>query len=129
MFLGFTMVIILMFMLTLSDVHITFDRNIFTGIFGWMNPQSDRLPLELTMVILCNLFGAMGFVRAMQHFDNLVISVAALLEPTVAELTAVALGGGVLPGTMGWVGNAMVVFGTFAAVYSSASGGKSGGGQ
>jgi drug/metabolite transporter (DMT)-like permease len=128
MFLGSTMILIFMFTLSTS-IHITFDRNLVTGIWGWMNPQSDRLPLELTMVVMCNLFGAMGYVRAMQYFDNLVISVAALLEPAVAELTAVALGVGVLPGTMGWAGNAMVAFGTFAVVYPSVSSGKGGGGH
>jgi len=38
--------------------------------------------LELIMVVLCNLFGAMGYVRAMHFFDNLVISVAALMVST-----------------------------------------------
>ena len=84
----------------------------------------DRLPLELTMVILCNMLGAMGYVRAMQLFDNLIISVAALLEPVVADLTTAALGVGVFPGTMGWIGNAFVAMGTFAVVYPSASSGK-----
>ena len=53
----------------------------------------------------------------MHYFSNLVISVATLMEPVVAELTAVALGVGVLPGWMGWIGNGLVIVGTLAVVY------------
>jgi drug/metabolite transporter (DMT)-like permease len=59
----------------------------------------------------------MGFVRAMQYFDNIIISVATLLEPMLATLIAVALGVGELPGTMGWIGNGLVAIGTLAVVY------------
>jgi hypothetical protein len=73
------------------------------------------------MVLACNLIGAMGYVKAMHYFDTLVISVAALLEPIVAELTAFALGVGFLPGLMGWIGNGMVLLGTVAVVLPTAS--------
>jgi hypothetical protein len=53
----------------------------------------------------------------MHYFSNLVISVATLLEPVVAELTAVFLGVGNLPGGMGWLGNGLVIVGTLAVVY------------
>jgi drug/metabolite transporter (DMT)-like permease len=59
----------------------------------------------------------MAFVRAMQYFDNIIISVATLLEPMLATLIAVALGVGELPGTMGWIGNGLVAIGTLAVVY------------
>lgn len=132
MFCGSTMILFCMSVYTLSassTFHITIDRNVTTGIWGWMNFQFDRLPLELTMVILCNIFGAMGYVRAMQYFDNLIIAVATLLEPVIATLAAVLLNVGVLPGTLGWTGNAMVALGTFAVVYPSASSGKGGDGH
>jgi NADH:ubiquinone oxidoreductase subunit 4 (subunit M) len=61
----------------------------------------------------------MGFVRAMQYFDNIIISVATLLEPIAATLIAFALGVGGLPGTMGWIGNGLVAVGTLAVVYPS----------
>jgi len=127
MFFGSTMLLIFLFVFT--NIEMTVDRNVTTGIWGWMNLESDRLPLELTMVILCNLFGAMGYIRAMQYFDNLVIAVAALLEPAVAALLAAAVGVANLPGAMGWIGNALVFAGTFAVVYPSASSGKGGGGH
>eukprot|EP00977_Amphora_coffeiformis_P028849 scaffold37478_cov176-Amphora_coffeaeformis.AAC.5 len=55
MFLGSTMLLIFMFVFT--NIEMTVDRDLATGIWGWMNVQPDRLPLELTMVVLCNLFG------------------------------------------------------------------------
>lgn len=93
------------------------DRDPNTGVFGWTAFEQDRLPLELFMVVICNLFGAMGYVRAMHYFDNLVISVAALMEPVVAEFLAFTFGVGFLPGWLGWLGNFLVVCGTFAVVY------------
>jgi drug/metabolite transporter (DMT)-like permease len=96
---------------------VTFDRNESTGFFGWTNMDADRLPLEIAMVLWCNFFGTLGYVRAMQFFDNLVICVAALMEPAVAELLAFVIGVGFLPGWKGWLGNALVAAGTFAVVY------------
>ena len=96
---------------------ITFDRHIDHGVFGWLHWDVDRLPVELIMVISCNILGAMGYVRCMHYFSNVVIAVATLLEPVVAEITAVLLGVGVLPGWMGWLGNALVLFGTLTVVY------------
>lgn len=65
------------------------------------------------------MFGALGYVRAMQYFDNLVISVAALMEPVVAEFLALLLGVGSLPGFLGWAGNALVAVGTFCVIAPS----------
>jgi len=97
---------------------LSFDRNRGTGAFGWLNvDEPDRFPLELVMVLVCNLFGTTGYVRAMHYFDNLVISVAALCEPVVAEFLAFGLGVGFLPGWKGWMGNALVACGTYAVVY------------
>jgi drug/metabolite transporter (DMT)-like permease len=96
---------------------VTFDRNESTGVFGWLNMDTDRLPLEIAMVLWCNFFGSLGYVRAMQFFDNMVICVAALMEPVVAELLAFVIGVGFLPGWKGWLGNGLVAAGTFAVVY------------
>lgn len=70
--------------LWISGEVFTFDRDISTGLWGWMNLRSDRLPLELWMVCICNLMGAMGYVRSMQYFDNLIIAVATLMEPGIS---------------------------------------------
>ena len=68
------------------------------------------------MVIVCNLIGAMGYLRSMQYFDNLAISVATLMEPVVASCMAVVVGVGSLPGAIGWIGNLMVAAGTVAVI-------------
>jgi hypothetical protein len=65
------------------------------------------------------MLGAVGYVRAMQYFDNLLISVAALMEPVVALFTAFCFGVGVLPGYKGWLGNILVAVGTFAVIAPS----------
>jgi drug/metabolite transporter (DMT)-like permease len=114
MFCGSFMVIIVVVLVLQEPV--TFDMNINHGVFGWLNLRRDRLPLELLTVLLCNLLGTLGYVRAMQYFDNLVISVAGLMEPVVACLFLAAFGG-MLPGPMGWLGNALVVVGTVAVVH------------
>lgn len=109
----------------LKGEDVSFSRDINTGIWGWMNMRADRLPLEIAMVVVCNFLGAMGYVRAFKYFDNLVISVAALMEPVVATFIAFALHVGVLPGAMGWIGNLLVATGTLAVVYPTV---KKGGG-
>jgi len=64
-----------------------------------------------------NIFGAFGLVVSMQYFDSLVIAVAGLMQPVVAEFLAFFIGVGLLPGVLGWIGNALVASGTFAVVY------------
>jgi drug/metabolite transporter (DMT)-like permease len=39
------------------------------------------------------------------------------MEPVVAELLAFVIGVGFLPGWKGWLGNGLVIAGTFAVVY------------
>jgi drug/metabolite transporter (DMT)-like permease len=106
----------------LTKLPYSFDRDVNTGFFGWMNTsQFDRLPLELITVVVCNLMGTMGYVRAMKDFDNLIISVAALMEPVVATFIAYGLHVGSLPGVFGWIGNFLVALGTFGVVYPTAT--------
>ena len=84
--------------------------------------DSDRLPLEFIIVVMCNFCGSLGYVRAMQYFDNLVICTASLMEPVIAEFTAFLFGVGFLPGWKGWLGNALVAGGNFAVVYQPSRG-------
>jgi drug/metabolite transporter (DMT)-like permease len=114
----------LLFMTLILKEPVTWDRHVSTGVFGWLNIEPDRLPLEIVMVLVCNFFGSVGYIRAMQFFDNLVICVAALMEPVVAESLAFMLGVGFLPGWLGWLGNALVLTGTFAVVYQPQNGDK-----
>ena len=65
---------VLFFQVFILQEVVTFDRDVTHGILGFLVwERSDRLPLELTMVVICNLLGTMGYVRAMPHFDSLVI--------------------------------------------------------
>jgi len=100
----------------------TFDMNYRHGFWGFLMPVPHRLPLEFVIVIVCNLCGTMGYVRAMQYFDNLVISSAALMEPVTAEFLAFGFGVSGLPGIQGWIGNALVAGGTLAVIYQDGKG-------
>ena len=118
MFLIMTMgALFVLALMLLLEVNVSFDQQVDHGIFGWTNWRSDRLPLEIIMVIVCNIFGAMGYVRAFKYFDTLVISVATLMEPVAATFLAVWLSVGVMPGTKGWIGNLLVATGTLAVIY------------
>jgi drug/metabolite transporter (DMT)-like permease len=110
--------LVLTYML-LVDMPVTFNNDPYTGLFGWMNLEGYRLYVLMHIALICNVMGTMGFVRAMQYFDNIIIAVATLLEPMAATLIAFALGVGQLPSTMGWIGNGLVVIGTLAVVYAS----------
>jgi drug/metabolite transporter (DMT)-like permease len=108
------------------DVGVKFSMNDDLGLFGWLNFRPDRLLTEIWIVLVCNVMGTMGFLNAMQHFDNLIIAVATLMEPMVASLIAYALRVGDLPGLDGWIGNILVVVGTIGVVYPSIDSGGGG---
>jgi drug/metabolite transporter (DMT)-like permease len=110
--------LVLTYML-LVDMPVTFNNDPYTGLFGWMNLEGYRLYVLMHIALICNILGSMGFVRAMQYFDNIIIAVATLLEPMAATLIAFALGVGQLPSTMGWIGNGLVTIGTLTVVYAS----------
>lgn len=96
----------------------SWDRHVDHGVFGYFHTsQFDRLPLELMTVVICNVMGTMGYVRAFAHFSSVIIAVAALAEPVVASFTAVAMNVGVLPGMEGWIGNFLVAAGTLAVLW------------
>jgi drug/metabolite transporter (DMT)-like permease len=120
----FGSVIVLCFMAA-SGVPFQFSRDPYDGLFGWSSLEQHRILIALHIAIICNVIGTMGFVRAMQYFDNIIISVATLLEPMIATVIAFAVGVGELPGPLGWTGNFLVVLGTLGVVYPSASKGES----
>ena len=101
----------------LSSYNLEYNLNMYDGVFGWLNVN--RLPVMIYMVLVVNFVGTMGFVRAMEYFDNIVIAVATLMEPLLASLIAFACNAGLLPGSLGWLGNLLVVLGTLAVVYPS----------
>lgn len=119
-------VFVFMLMITASTITLScivvlgqdyeLSRDIHIGLWGFMNARYDRLPLEMFMVIVCNLIGSMGYLRSTKYFDNLVISVATLMEPVVASSLAYLMGVGLLPGFLGCVGNLFVAMGTVLVI-------------
>ena len=105
--------------LLLSGTLVTWDRHVHTGLWGWMTLEGDHLWILLHIALVCNLLGTMGFVRAMAFFDTIIIAVATLLEPMMASVIAYIFHVGLLPGWLGYLGNALVTMGTVAVVLSS----------
>jgi len=110
-------VLCLAFQILVVGETVTLDRNVNTGLFGFLSLEPDRLPLELVIVIICNCGGTLGYIRAMQFFGPLIISVAGLMEPVTAEILSFGFGVSLLPGWMGWLGNLLVACGTLAVVW------------
>jgi drug/metabolite transporter (DMT)-like permease len=118
-------VLVLSFLVMMVGIHeVTFDNDPYHGLFGWTAWRWDRLGVELWIVLVCNLVGTMGLVRGMAYFDSIIIAVATLLEPLLASIIAYSLKVGVLPDVWGWIGNAVVIMGTIAVVYPSATRGE-----
>ena len=88
------------------------------GIFGWMTPVQDRLPLELYMAIVCNIIGTTGYIAVMKYFDPVVISMVMLTEPVIAAFLGVLVGVDQLPGMQVWIGDAIVCTGSVLVIYS-----------
>ena len=98
---------------------VTFDLHPYTGLFGWLNLSSTRLPLELYIVFICNSLGQMGYVGVMKYFDPIVVSVVMLLEPIVASVLGVLIGVSPWPGLYTFIGGAAVLLGTLLVILSA----------
>jgi drug/metabolite transporter (DMT)-like permease len=125
MFLGSLMV--LAFLAISPHEEVSFDMDPFHGIFGGFNVSHHRLEVLAYLAIVVNIGGSMGMIRAMQHFDTIIIAVATLMEPLAASLIAFVCKAGLLPGPLGWLGNFLVVLGTLGVVYPSMGKTDSGG--
>lgn len=110
-----------------TGISFTFDNNPHTGLFGWCTMTGYHVFILLYIAVVCNIVGTMGFVRAMEYFENIIIAVATLLEPMTATLIAFAIGVGDLPGILGWIGNFLVAVGTLGVIYPSIKDGSGGG--
>ncbi|KAL7526637.1 hypothetical protein ACHAWF_001859, partial [Thalassiosira exigua] len=77
------------------------------GLFGWVNRQSDRLPLELYVAIVCNGVGTMGYVSIMLTHGCF-----------QATFIGVAVGVSSLPGWVTWVGDAVVMVGSLMVIWT-----------
>ena len=77
---------VLLYIAADQEEPLEFDMDLYAGAFGWLDLR--RLPYLIFLAVVCNMIGTMGFVRAMAHFDNVVIAVATLLEPLMASMIA-----------------------------------------
>ena len=50
--------------LLLSSPEISFSNDPFTGLFGWITFEGSHVFILLYVAFICNVFGIMGFVRA-----------------------------------------------------------------
>ncbi|KAL3924053.1 MAG: hypothetical protein SGILL_001284 [Bacillariaceae sp.] len=117
MFLGSLMV--LAYLAINPHEEVSIDMDPFHGIFGGFDITHGRLEVMAYLAIVVNVGGSMGMIRAMQHFETIIIAVATLMEPLAASLIAFVCKAGLLPGPLGWLGNFLVVFGTLCVVYPS----------
>ncbi len=116
---------VLIFIATSTEEGFEWNTNPYNGVFGGFSLFHGRIFVLLYLAVICNCIGTMGFVRSMEYFDNVIIAVATLMEPLLASLIAFVFHAGLLPGTLGWIGNALVVVGTLAVVYPSMGKGNS----
>jgi len=123
----FGSIIVLVVLAVNPHEELTFDMDPFHGVFGGFDFEYHRFEVLAYLAIVVNFGGSMGFIRAMQHFDTIVIAVGTLCEPLAASLIAFLCHAGLLPGPLGWLGNFLVVVGTLCVVYPSM--GKSDGGM
>ncbi|CAB9518416.1 Drug Metabolite Transporter (DMT) Superfamily [Seminavis robusta] len=107
--------------LYLIGEDITFDMHPVHGVFGWLNLQADRLPLELYMAVVCNCLGTTGYIAVMKYFDPIVPATVMLLEPVIGALLGAAAGTAPIPGLQTWLGNLVVAGGTFLVTYAGSS--------
>ena len=61
-------IFLLIFML-ISGEEISFGMHPSHGLFGWMSPAADRLPLEMYMAIVCNVIGT--YAIELNLFDDI----------------------------------------------------------
>ena len=64
MFLIFTVssLFLLVYIMAFSGQEYEFSFDPVIGLFGWINRQSDRLPLEIYIAVICNGVGTMGYI-------------------------------------------------------------------
>lgn len=117
MFVG-SLMVLLVLVVNPQEV-VTFDFDPYHGVLGGFSFIENRFWVLAYLAIVVNVGGSMGFIRAMKHFDTIIIAVGTLMEPLAASLIAFACRAGLLPGPLGWLGNFLVVAGTLSVVYPS----------
>lgn len=120
MFLIFTLasVILLVYIMVYSGQEYEFSFDPVIGVFGWLNLQADRLPLEIYVAVICNGIGTMGYVAIMKYFDPVVVTMVMLMEPIFAAFIGKWAGVSALPGWVTWAGDGVVTIGSILVISS-----------
>ena len=105
--------------LCVSGTEWSFSSHPNHGLYGWITPVPNRLPVELFLVIICNGLGATGYIAVMKYFDPLVVSVVMLMEPIIGAGLGLAAGISGLPGPWTIFGGSFVLLGTYFVIRSA----------
>ncbi|KDO20044.1 hypothetical protein SPRG_14192 [Saprolegnia parasitica CBS 223.65] len=89
------------------------------GLYGWMTPAANRLPVALYIVFVCDFIGTMGYVRGLYYFEPIVISMVMLLEPIIATVIGILAQVEAIPGLLTLGGGLLVLAGTALVILSS----------
>ncbi|TMW57305.1 hypothetical protein Poli38472_003230 [Pythium oligandrum] len=106
----------LLFTMLFMGEDISFSADMHNGLFGWINPVSDRLLIAFYLVFVCDLIGTMGYISVMKYFDPIVISVVCLLEPIIANVMGIIAGVDAVPGLLTFFGATLVIAGTILVI-------------
>eukprot|EP00658_Telonema_sp_P-2_P058590 TRINITY_DN470_c0_g2_i6.p2 TRINITY_DN470_c0_g2~~TRINITY_DN470_c0_g2_i6.p2 ORF type:complete len:158 (-),score=25.90 TRINITY_DN470_c0_g2_i6:284-757(-) len=94
------------------DVYVLRDESARAGLVGWVyTDEFDRLPLQLTIFVICDVIGLCGYVLVMKYFDPLMISLVMLTEPLVGTGEGILMGVADFPGTWSLVGAGVMLCG------------------
>lgn len=111
---------VLAFMI-ITNEPVSFSLHPDHGLFGWMDPALNRLPLELFMAVVINVVGTLGYIAVLKYFDSIVVSVIMLMEPVVGVFIGILVGVDSLPGAQTWTGAAIVTLGSGLVVYAGST--------
>ncbi|OQS04014.1 Drug/Metabolite Transporter (DMT) Superfamily, partial [Thraustotheca clavata] len=89
------------------------------GLWGWMAPVANRLPVALYIIFVCDFIGTMGYVRALYYFEPIVISIVMLLEPIFATVIGILVHVEAVPGVLTLCGGLLVLAGTALVILKS----------
>ncbi|GLE04206.1 hypothetical protein PINS_up013117 [Pythium insidiosum] len=106
----------LLIVMILTGHELSLSMNTHHGLFGWLNPTSDRLLIAFYLVFVCDLTGTMGYISVMKYFDPIVISVVCLVEPIVANVMGIVVGVDSIPGALTFAGATLVIGGTLMVI-------------
>jgi drug/metabolite transporter (DMT)-like permease len=89
-------IMILIYLAINPHEEVSFSVDPFHGVFGGFDVSHHRLEVLAYLAIVVNVVGSMGFIRAMQHFDTIIVAVGTLMEPLAASFIALTCHAGLV---------------------------------